>query len=69
MGRIVVMQIAVIVGAMLAQTYGTQAPMLIVIGLKTLFDFGGSTARNVQTEIVTTHATGGSVKTSVRLPD
>jgi hypothetical protein len=38
LGRIVAMQVAVILGAMLARTYGTTAPWLILIGLKTLLD-------------------------------
>ena len=36
--RIVIMQIAIIFGGMLARTYGSMAPLLIVIGFKTLFD-------------------------------
>ena len=39
-GRIVMMQLAIIFGAMAAQSYGSLAPLYIVIGLKTLFDFG-----------------------------
>jgi hypothetical protein len=38
LGRIVVMQIAVILGGMLARNFGTTAPWLILIGLKTLLD-------------------------------
>jgi hypothetical protein len=43
--RIVIMQIAIIFGAMLAQKIGSMAPILIVIGLKTLSDLamGGHT--------------------------
>jgi hypothetical protein len=43
-GRIVVMQIAIIAGAWFAKEYGSKAPLLIVIALKTLFDLrlGGS---------------------------
>ena len=37
LGRIAIMQVAVIIGAMLSRSYGTNAPLLIVIGLKTLF--------------------------------
>ena len=37
--RIVVMQVAVILGGMLAQRYGTTAPWLILIGLKMLLDY------------------------------
>jgi hypothetical protein len=38
LGRIVVMQVSVILGGMLARAYGTTAPWLILIGLKTLLD-------------------------------
>jgi hypothetical protein len=38
-GRIVVMQVATIIGGMFARTYGDTAPWLILIGLKTLFDY------------------------------
>jgi hypothetical protein len=38
LGRIVAMQVAVILGAMLARRFGTTAPWLILIGLKTLLD-------------------------------
>ena len=34
------MQIAIIFGGMLARTYGSIAPLLIVIGCKTLIDMG-----------------------------
>ena len=44
--RIVIMQIAVIAGAILAQSYGSMAPLLIVIGLKTLADMAAA-ARGV----------------------
>ena len=33
------LQVAVIIGAMLARSYGSTAPLLILIGLKTLFGF------------------------------
>jgi hypothetical protein len=39
LGRIVLMQVAIIVGGMLARKYGSIAPWLILIGLKTLADF------------------------------
>jgi hypothetical protein len=45
LGRIVMMQVAVILGAMLARTYGTTAPWLILIGLKTLLDIQRPQAR------------------------
>lgn len=38
--RILIMQVAIIAGAWFAQSYGTKAPLLIVIILKTLFDLG-----------------------------
>ena len=34
------MQIAIIVGGMLAKAYGSMAPLLIVIGCKTVIDMG-----------------------------
>ncbi|MCP3463309.1 DUF6498-containing protein [Bradyrhizobium sp. CCGUVB23] len=36
--RIVMMQAGIIFGGMLARSYGSRAPFLILIGLKTLFD-------------------------------
>lgn len=39
LARIAIMQVAVIAGAMLSRSYGNQAPLLIMIGLKTLFGF------------------------------
>jgi hypothetical protein len=39
LGRIVMLQVATIIGAMLARSYGTIAPWLILIGLKTLTDY------------------------------
>jgi hypothetical protein len=39
LGRIVLMQVAIIVGGMLARKYGSIAPWLILIALKTLADF------------------------------
>jgi hypothetical protein len=38
LGRIVLLQVATIIGGMLARSYGTTAPWLILIGLKTLAD-------------------------------
>jgi hypothetical protein len=64
LGRIVVMQVAVIFGAMLAKKYGSMAPMLIVIGIKTLFDLGSRPLTGVTVE-----TTSGGNTTSVRLPD
>jgi hypothetical protein len=40
--RIFIMQAAIIFGGMLAKTYGSMAPLLIVIGCKTLFDMGAA---------------------------
>ena len=40
--RIVIMQIAIIAGAIFAQSYGSIAPLLIVIGFKTLADMAAS---------------------------
>jgi hypothetical protein len=39
LGRIVMMQLAIILGGMLARKFGSTAPWLILIGLKTLADF------------------------------
>ncbi len=39
LGRIVMLQVATIIGGMLARSYGTIAPWLILIGLKTLTDY------------------------------
>ena len=39
LGRIVMMQAATIIGGMFARTYGSMAPWLILIGLKTLLDY------------------------------
>jgi hypothetical protein len=44
LGRIAIMQVAVIAGAMLSRSYGSEAPLLIMIGLKTLFGFQRSGA-------------------------
>ena len=40
--RIVIMQIAIIFGAIFANSYGSIAPLLIVIGFKTLVDMAAS---------------------------
>jgi hypothetical protein len=39
LARIVMMQVATIIGGMFARTYGSMAPWLILIGLKTLLDY------------------------------
>lgn len=38
--RILVMQVGIIAGAWFAQSYGSKAPLIIVIVLKTLVDLG-----------------------------
>jgi hypothetical protein len=40
--RVVLMQTAIIFGGMLANSYGSMAPLLILIGLKTLVELGGT---------------------------
>jgi hypothetical protein len=42
LGRVVLMQVAIIFGGMLAGAYGSMAPLLILIGLKTLADLSGN---------------------------
>jgi hypothetical protein len=69
LGRIVIMQAAVIFGAMLAKSYGTQAPMLIVIGIKTLFDLGGSRPLKGVEVKMESRTLGKNTEKSVRLPD
>ncbi len=71
LGRIVVMQIAVIFGAMLAKNYGSQAPLLIVIGLKTLFDLSGGRGSSTKGIEITSKSTsfGKTTETTFRLPD
>lgn len=68
LGRIVIMQCAVIFGAMLAHRYGSNAPMYIVIGLKLLSDLGGRPMRGVT---ITTESGSGKNATvrTVKLPD
>ena len=43
--RIVVMQVAIICGAWFASYWGSFAPLAIIVGLKTLIDFGHRAAR------------------------
>jgi hypothetical protein len=51
--RIFVMQAAIIFGAMLLMSYGARtAPLMILIGLKTLFDLGGGAMR-LRPQVVT----------------
>jgi hypothetical protein len=69
LSRIVIMQTAVIGGAMLAQTYGTQAPILIAIGLKTLFDLRAWPLKGVTISTKTRIIGRKAKKQSFRLPD
>jgi hypothetical protein len=39
LGRIVMLQVATIIGGMFARTWGNTAPWLILIGIKILFDY------------------------------
>jgi len=66
LGRIVIMQAGVIFGAMLARSYGTNAPMYIVVVLKLIFQSGGGTASGANIELTTS---SGSDTVSVKLPD
>ncbi len=47
LGRIVMLQVATIIGGVLARSYGTTAPWLILIGLKTLTDYQRPDRRTV----------------------
>ncbi len=68
LGRIVIMQCGVIFGAMLARSYGSSAPMYIVIGLKLLSDLGGNSLRGA-TVTVKSGSGGASTMQTVKLPD
>jgi hypothetical protein len=68
LGRIFIMQAAVIFGGMLAQKYGSNAPMYIVIGLKLLSDLGGKPLSGVTIEIQSGRGANATVR-SVKLPD
>lgn len=68
LGRIAIMQVAVIIGAMLAKTYGSMAPLLIVIGIKTLFDFRSQPISGVKVDF-SIKTRGRTNKQSIRLPD
>lgn len=68
LGRIAIMQVAVIVGAMMAKTYGSMAPLLIVIGIKTLFDFRSQPISGVKVDF-SIKTRGRTNKQSIRLPD
>ncbi len=67
LGRIVIMQAAVIFGAMLAKSYGSNAPMYIVIVLKLIFESGSGTAG--ASINVTTSNGAGTTAATVKLPD
>jgi hypothetical protein len=68
LGRIFIMQAAVIFGGMMARSYGSNAPMYIVIGLKLLSDLSGKSLSGAS---VTMESKTGGVSTahSVKLPD
>ena len=61
--RIVIMQVAVIAGAALAQRYGSVAPLLIVIGLKTLADMAASIRSSSAVEGMTLSSGNTTFKT------
>jgi hypothetical protein len=61
--RILVMQVGIIAGAWFAQSYGTRAPLLIVIVLKTLIDLGSSGGSSFPMT-VSTNGTTVSIKPS-----
>lgn len=67
LGRIAIMQVAIIIGGMFAKSYGTIAPLLIMIGIKTLFDI--DTKRGIGAIDITSEKNGTRVKGSARLPD
>lgn len=68
LGRIAILQVAVIFGAMIAKSYGSMAPLLIVIGIKTLFDLRSQPLTGVKVDFDTRTLRQNS-KHSVRLPD
>jgi len=48
--RVILMQVAIIFGGMLANSYGSMAPLLILIGLKALVELGaGQTSGSAAT--------------------
>jgi hypothetical protein len=67
LGRIAIMQAAVIFGAMLAKSYGSNAPMYIVIVLKLIFESGGTSRGGAVN--VTTSDGSGTVERTIKLPD
>jgi hypothetical protein len=68
LGRIAIMQVAVIIGAMLSRSYGNEAPLLIMIGLKTLFGFQRGTGSS---NPIPAHLefTGSGIKTTLDVND
>jgi hypothetical protein len=68
LGRIAIMQVAIIVGAIFAKSHGTTAPLLILIGIKTLFDIQTG-KKGAPIADVASDTNTARVKGSVRLPD
>jgi hypothetical protein len=68
LGRIFIMQAAVIFGGMMARSYGSNAPMYIVIGLKLLSDLGGQPLRGASVTMESKTAGVSAVRTA-KLPD
>jgi hypothetical protein len=67
-GRIFIMQAAVIFGGMMARSYGSNAPMYIVIVLKLLSDLGGKSISG-GTLTMQTGSSGDAAVRTVKLPD
>lgn len=63
-GRIAIMQVAIIFGAWAAQSWGSMAPLVIVIAIKTLFDFGKAFAGSGGRPADWTASSGGISYTS-----
>ena len=61
--RIVIMQVAIIVGAMFAQSFGSMVPLLIVIGFKTLADWGAAQRGSAGFESITLSSGDTTYKT------
>ncbi len=67
LGRIFIMQAAVIFGGMMARSYGSNAPMYIVIGLKLLSDLN---PKRIAVDVTTQSGSGrGATVRTVKLPD
>jgi hypothetical protein len=67
LGRIFIMQAAVIFGGMMARSYGSNAPMYIVIVLKLLADLGGKSIGGGTLTMQT--GSGDATMRTVKLPD